>query len=188
MKPDNLALRPNCLLTRSPLVFVSGPRSLFSPNKMGSDLQDFILAHGYQMTSPWLPFRGKPQRTAALSLWLEKNKSKSFHFFMAENTWKEMQPVLEKTLHPFSTLNIINIKADTPRSRIENAKLSSFDVKPLEPSLTYRLHQFFCRIMGSQAIPYEQTLLVKDPTLYDRFLDRCIELAENEYKDLNSRM
>ena len=54
----NLALRPNCLMTRNPLVFITGPRSLFFYEKLGGTLQDFVAAHGYVVLNPVLPFRG----------------------------------------------------------------------------------------------------------------------------------
>lgn len=188
MTPDNLVLRPNCLLTRSPLVFISGPRSLFHPQKMAADLQTFIKAHGYQVAPLWLPFRSKKDRAQALEQWLQRNGLKSFHFFMAHATWVEMQTILEKNFHPFSTLNIINLKIEALRSHIENIELRSFEAPPQPSPLLYHLHQIFCRTLGTEPLSYEATLNTKDPTLYDRFLDRCVELAENEYKDLTSRM
>jgi hypothetical protein len=188
MTPDNLVLRPNCLLTRSPLAFISGPRSLFAPQKMATDLQEFVQAHGYQTESPWLPFRSTSQRKAFLHDWLLKNKSRSFHFFMAADTWNELQMILEENFHPFSTITIINRKENTSRSHLENVELHSFAVEECSSPILYQLHQLFCKVMGTNALNYEETLLAKDPTLYDRFLDHCIDLAENEYKDLTSRM
>lgn len=188
MTPDNLVLRPNCLLTRSPLVFISGPRSLFAPQKMAADLQNFVQAHGYQIESLWLPFRSIPQRKVFLQRWLQKNKSRSFHFFLASDTWRELQAQLEDNFHPYSTFTVINRKADTPRSHLENVELHSFSTEVRSSPVLYQLHRLFCKAMGSEALPYEETLLAKDPTLYDRFLDHCIYLAENEYKDLTSRM
>ena len=57
MNLDNLVLRPNCLMTKHPLVFLTGIRSLFYYEKLGALLQDFIAAHGYVVKSPVLPFR-----------------------------------------------------------------------------------------------------------------------------------
>lgn len=188
MTLDNLALRPNCLLTRSPLVFLSGPRSLFAPQKMAINLQEFLLAHGYQVESPWLPFRSASQRRVFLLHWLQKNKSRSFHFFMAQDTWDEFQALLKENIHPYSTFTVINEKVEAARSDLENIKIHSFSAQPQPSPLLYQIHQIFCKIMGSKALAYEETLLLKDPVLYDRFLDHCIYLAENEYKDLTSRM
>ncbi len=188
MKPDNLVLRPNCLLTRSPLVFISGPRSLFSPQKMGADLQDFVLAHGYQIESMWLPFRSASNRKIFIERWFQKNKSRSFHFFVASETWIEFKQILEANFHPYSTITIINLNSETPRSQLENVELFNFESLPTSSPVLYSFHKLFCAALGYKALPYSDTLLTKDLSLYDRFLDHCIHLAENEYKDLTSRM
>lgn len=188
MTIENLVLRPNCLLTRSPLIFLSGPRSLFATRPMGEELQQFMMAHGYPLAYLWLPFRSTVQRQKALGQWLQKNQAKSFHFFMAEETWRELQPILEQHFHPYSTITIINLNPETPRSHLPNTKLHGFGVEKIKAPLSYQLHGLFCSLMNSRALPYEQTLLDKNRLVYDRFLDHCVELAENEYKDLTSRM
>lgn len=193
MDLENLALRPNCLLTRSPLVFVSGPRSLFSPEPMAAELRQFIQAHGYQVAPLWMPFRSDQQRRKTVQQWLQQNQTKSFHFFMADQTWLELQPVFERCWHPHSTLNLIRQPSDIPASltlhtRLEKMPLTYFEVPRSVPPLRYRLHTLFCALMNSRAVHFEQTLLQKNRALYDRFLDHCIELAENEYKDSTSRM
>lgn len=188
MTLDNLALRPNCLLTRSPLVFISGPRSLLSPQKMGTFLQDYLQAHGYQVLSPWMPFRSKKHRKMALLNWLEKNKAKNFHFVMAEETWLELSDVIGTFFHPHSTVTLVNLKSDPPLQFFLTTTLQYFKSDPTQAPLFYRLHTVFSAFMGAQALPYAQTLLEKNKAVYDRFLDHCIQLAENEYKDLTSRM
>lgn len=183
MTPKNLALRPNCLLTRSPLVFLSGPRSLFSPQRIGNNLQDYLLAHGYQVSPLPLPFRSKIHRQQSLLSWLKRNQSQSFHFFMAAPTWVEFQNELLAFFHPQSTLTVLNLQIDTPRPQIKDTKLNPFSIQPANVDqipFTYRLHQIYSRLMGASALPYEQTLLQNNSALYDRVLDHCIELAEDE--------
>lgn len=166
MKTDNLVLRPNCLLTKYPLVFLTGIRSLFFYEKLGGPLQDFIAAHGYAVLSPALPFRSKNLRKAYLQHWFKQQESKQFHFILSEKTFDEFRDILKD--YPASSFTVTS--RDLGRYELNS---------PKEP-FSYKLHKLFCRAFGAKADFYSQTLQDKSPEFYDRFLDHCIELAENE--------
>lgn len=163
MDIENLALRPNCLLTRYPLVFITGPRSLFYHEKLGGFLQDFTAAHGYVVRSPAMPFRSPILRQLHLRNWLKQQPEGCFHFILSENTYNEFREFWLS----FESSTFTLVPRDLPQTL------------PREP-WSYRLHRFFCAIMGTSADPYEQTLPDNSPEFYDRFLDHCIELAEND--------
>lgn len=165
MNTDNLVLRPNCLMTKYPLVFITGLRSLFYHKKLASDLQDFIAAHGYVVLSPVMPFRSKELRQLQLKKWLSQQTVSTFHFILGEDTYAELQAVFT----PYSSSSFTLIPRD----------LKHKESTP-SPSLQYCLHQIFCRLTGNKAEAYEQVLPYKSLEFYDRFLDHCIELAENE--------
>ena len=179
MNLENLVLRPNCLLTRAPLVFVSGPRSLFEPNPLGNNLQKFLRAHGYQVSFLWMPFRSLTLRNAALISFFAIAPKKKFHFVMAKDTWNELRPVFENNPLQIVSITMINPSSTDFTSTLAPELFKSFKNNSNAP-LSYRLHRFFCWALGSRALPFDQTLLEKDKILYDRFLDHCIELAENE--------
>lgn len=191
MANENLVLRPNCLLTRFPLVFLSGPRSLFSPFKMAHGLQDFIAAHGYVVVPLALPFRDSIQRQQALSRWLNEKKSQNFHFVMAAPTWFEFQNQLTSRLNVITLESTLTLICSDPDSFNLNElpsvkdKIHIFNPESefeTSPPFNYQLHQWFCRCLGCPAVTYSQTLLKADKLIYDRFLDHCIELAENDYQ------
>lgn len=161
----NLALRPNCLMTRNPLVFITGPRSLFFFEKLGGTLQDFVAAHGYVVLNPVLPFRGET-RKQALSRFLENRQEKAFHFILSQHTQKEFSEILQK--YPGSTFTY----AEGFNKYFENRSIT--------PDLKYRMHRLFCKLNGAVADDFSAVFPEKNVVLYDRFLDRCIELAENE--------
>ena len=100
MNTDNLALRPNCLLTKYPIVFLTGIRSIFFYEKLGGFLQDFVAAHGYKVLSPILSFRSKKNRKSQLILWLKQPESnlnfqhKKFHFILSQNTFEEFYDII----------------------------------------------------------------------------------------------
>lgn len=164
MDLNNLVLRPNCLMTKYPLVFVSAPRSLFYHEKLGGQLQDFIEAHGYVVHSPAMPFRSKPLRQRYLQQWLLKQKDIGFHFILAEDTYQELKDILPET--HFNTFTRL------PTVLLGNEVLT-------EP-LFYKCHRLFCLLFGTKVPPYSQVLLDRRLEFYDRFLDHCVDLAENE--------
>lgn len=162
MDTDNLALRPNCLLTKYPLVFLTGRRSLFFYEKLGGELQNYIAAHGYVVYSPVLAFRSEALRKAGLQKWLKQQSIKQFHFILSPITRSEFSSIFEN--YPNSTFtHSTDVFVSTQR----------------EP-FSYKLHKLFCTAAGFKADPYFETLPDKSTEFYDRFLDRCIELAEND--------
>ena len=161
----NLALRPNCLLTRSPIVFLNGPRSLFFYEKLGGTLQDYIQAHGYQVLNPTLAFRNKELRKHQLEKFLKTQNSQKFHFILGAQTQNEFNEIFKT--YPESTFTHPEdfLKEDIP--------------KPSTP-LSYRFHQLLTNLYHIKSENYWATFPVKNVVLYERFLDHCIELAENE--------
>lgn len=152
-------------MTRNPLVFITGPRSLFFYEKLGGSLQDYIAAHGYVVLNPVLPFRGKI-RSLALARFLENRSEKAFHFILSRQSQKEFSEILQK--FPGSTFTFS-----------EDFK-EHFDKKNLSIPLSYSLHQLFCKFDGATADNYLAVFPDKNVVLFERFLDRCVDLAENE--------
>ncbi|MBY0555232.1 hypothetical protein K2P97_11930 [bacterium] len=166
MDINNLVLRPNCLMTKYPIVFVTGLRSLFFHDKLASELQDYIAAHGYIVLSPPMPFKNKNHRKFILEKWLQQQKEEQFHFILGEQTFGEFSEIFKN--FPESTFTI------APHDFKKNLQ------KKISTPLSYRLHSLYLMCLGSTAEPYEQTLPDKSTEFYDGFLDHCIELAENE--------
>lgn len=67
----DLELRPNCLLTRSPIVFVTGRRSLLYFLNYWNEIPGFLREHGYDVRVCSLPWRGTSSRYEFLSRFLE---------------------------------------------------------------------------------------------------------------------
>lgn len=164
---NNLVLRPNCLLTKAPICFITGPRSIFHFKEIGSELQEFLYAHGYLIRKIPLPFRNPQQRRQVFQRWLDQNRSQNFHFVMSQQTWNEFQNELQ-TLKK-STYTILGENFEVPLKT------------KWQIPLTYKLHQIFCFLDRVQAEPFEQTIPNDSYAIYNRFLDHFINLAENEY-------
>ena len=162
MNTDNLVLRPNCLLTKYPLVFVSGPRSLFHYSRYAGDLQDYLAAHGYRVFAPVMPFRSRALREIVLKNRLESLSEKNFHFFLSPATRAEFSPLFQN--YTDSTFT----------------NTADFAQDSVSAPLQYGLHKFFCFLKQTKAEPYKDTVPFTSPQFFDRILDHCIELAENE--------
>lgn len=67
----DLELRPNCLLTRSPIVFVTGRRSLFYFLNYWNEIPGFLREHGYEVRVCSLPWRGVSTRYELLTRFIE---------------------------------------------------------------------------------------------------------------------
>jgi hypothetical protein len=167
MDIQNLVLRPNCLLTKAPLVFLTGPRSLFFYSRLGAELQDYLAAHGYQVVNVPLPFRSQTNRQFALTRWYEQQSGNNGqHFILGPETYFEFKTQLDQI--PNSSLTIISKQFIAP-------KIPAWRIP-----MMYRLHQWFCQFYRIKPERYENTLSVSDSQVYDRFLDHCVELAEDE--------
>lgn len=147
-------------MTKHPLVFLTGIRSLFFYEKLGADLQRFIAAHGYVVKSPVLPFRSSELRRKALRTWLADQSSQHFHFVLSVATQNEFAEIFRSYPNCTFTLSICN--------------------STLQEPLIYKFHRLFCCVSGISADPFNETFPDKSAAFYDRFLDRCVELAENE--------
>ncbi|WP_041575168.1 hypothetical protein [Pseudobdellovibrio exovorus] len=154
-------------MTKYPLVFISAPRSLFYHEKLGGQLQDFIEAHGYVVHSPAMPFRSQSLRQRYLQSWLQRQTDAAFHFILAEDTYQELKDVLP-------------LNSNSTFTRLPVAHLNNSAAKPLTEPLFYKYHRLFSLLLGVKAPPYQQVLLDRRLEFYDRFLDHCVELAENE--------
>ncbi len=133
---------------------------------MGYDLQDFLAAHGYQVISIPLPFRHSGLRKLALKNFLTGSRHSRFHFFMGPETFKEFKAELQT--YATSTLTIVGEHSELTGLHFRSAPLS------------YRLHELFCCLSFTRAEKFKDTLPIQKRADYDRFLDHCVQLAEDE--------
>lgn len=92
-------LKPNCLLSRYPLIFITGHRSLFYFLKYWNQIPDFLAEHGYQVFTLPLPWRNHQQRLNQLRRVLQdfEQRQQKFHFFFDMTSLPEVEALLEKT-------------------------------------------------------------------------------------------
>lgn len=94
-------LIPNCLMTRAPIVFVTGPRSVFYFASYWNDLPVYLAAHGYDVRVMRLPWRHRPSRRQ----WVENLLTKQrVHLVLDVVTAEEMADLLRS--HPPLSLTV----------------------------------------------------------------------------------
>ncbi len=89
-------LIPNCLLTRSPLLFLTGPRSLFYFTAYWNTYTAYLAEHGYEVFNLKLPWNNSAQRSQRFGQFLleqEKNNN-GFHLFLDSSTLEEFNDQL----------------------------------------------------------------------------------------------
>jgi hypothetical protein len=94
-------LTPNRLLTRYPLVFLTGRRSLFYFLSYWNELPAFLTAHGYQvyvMPLPWKPTSAKNFLQHYFRRRAEKDAK--FHFIIDPSLYGVMEEILFAEAHP----------------------------------------------------------------------------------------
>lgn len=79
MFKKKLVLRPNCLLTRKPIVFISGNASPFLYKKPWQEAVYFLYEHGYKVEVLQLPFHKTSSKTLFFKNWVQKQLDQKAH-------------------------------------------------------------------------------------------------------------
>ncbi len=168
MTSNNLVLRPNCLLTKYPVIFITGTRSLFHAKPLAEpDLLHFLREHGYLVYCPPMAFRSKAGRSDMLKNWLEQLQAKKIHLILSHNTYSEFKHIWPQ----------FNIESTTFVTHIPKIQIHLTTTM----SLKYKLHELFLSLFKTNTCSSKEAFsLQKTPQLYDAVLDHLINLAENE--------
>lgn len=100
-KETTYELTPNRLLTRYPLVFLTGHRTLFYFLSYWNELPAFLTAHGYHvyvMPLPWKPKQAK--KFLQHYFHRRADKDKKFHFIIDSSMHSMMEELLLTEAHP----------------------------------------------------------------------------------------
>lgn len=124
-------LVPNCLLTKSPVIFVTGPRSLFYFRHYWNDLPPYLVAHGYDVRLLRLPWSNQKQRQEWADRLLREAPS---HLIMDLPTSEELAPFLPRW--PLHSIHIPKAQSDF--------------VSPANRAI-FLLHQFWLEKRGVRA-------------------------------------
>lgn len=91
-------LIPNCLLTRAPLVFIPGKRSLFYFLAYWNEIPHWLASHGYEVFLMPLPWSNDKKRMQAFRKFLAmKSQNKEFfHLFLDQSSLAMVKTLLSQ--------------------------------------------------------------------------------------------
>jgi hypothetical protein len=161
-------LRPNCLITRRPLVFITPPRSLFWYKNPWQHITHILYEHGYKVSVFQLPFQKISDQKKIFSR--NKDQLQNSHVFLDTVTYQNLKAELSELTD--STLTVI--------TDAEDLKLTTFQFNTCykNKSLSYYVHQFWCKTLGLKTPPADQVFENCPEKIWHKFLDHCIHLAE----------
>ncbi len=188
------ALHPNCLLTRWPLLFVTGPRSFFYFANYWNIYPSYLAEHGYEVFHLRLPWSNPILRKSRLIEFLKSQDAakRKFHMVMDSSTLKEFDAVL-KDLRPECVMSITEISGPettasekslaapfVPQATIETlpSQKGSFFIK-----WAYDLHRL---ILFGRPLPSLSTLGAIEATQLQNarlLLERAQSLAEMDLRE-----
>lgn len=89
-------LKPNCLLTRWPILFVTGPRSLFYFSKYWNHHSSYLAEHGYEVFTLHLPWKNSAERRQRMQEFFTARSAegRQFHLFVDSYTMEELKLIL----------------------------------------------------------------------------------------------
>ncbi|WP_413561079.1 hypothetical protein [Bdellovibrio sp. HCB209] len=108
-------LQPNCLLTRWPLLFVTGQRSFFYFSNYWNIYPSYLAEHGYEVFHLRLPWSNPGLRKTRLTEFLKSQDEakRKFHMIVDSATLLEVDSVLRE-LRPDCVMSVTEIADANP--------------------------------------------------------------------------
>lgn len=88
-------LTPNCILTRFPLLFIPGKRSLFYFSEYYNLIPSYLAEHGYDVFKAHLPWSHPQDRIQQLQRLLQQQKT-PLHLVLTQQSWIEFAGILHQ--------------------------------------------------------------------------------------------
>lgn len=150
-------LKPNCLLTRYPLLFISGPRSLLYFRKYWNQIPHFLSSHGYEVMELSLPWRNRALRQEHLNRFIAQAEAlgMSLHIIGDAACVPELQKLAAQRSSAVHSCSLITSGQVVNQS--SNAKPRPEELRPLQ----YQVNEV--HLPGTQ-------LLAPAPSLFWRLL------------------
>jgi hypothetical protein len=184
-------LIPNCLLSKNPLLFIDGKKSLVYSLQYWGLVPSYLQQHGYEVHELDLPWRKDLQREFALTEFLkaQEQQGRRFHLFFDASSRPLIRDVFAK--QTFDSVASITLIAPT-KTQISGQGLKplrqAFEVLPMDfkkNSWVWRLH---CLWTG-QKIPdarFHFEFNQKTNAFFETFLAQSMKLAEKDFADAPS--
>ena len=196
----SLELKPNCLLTRYPIVFLSGPRTVFRLFDHWNSVPLYLREHGYEVYVIEPSGKTRPERTASV---LSAIESLGRCHLIADGS-------LEQDLEEIASLRPLGVASSTvvktPDRNRYATRASGLSPRDLRPSLVevftiqgssangwmaksklvlLMAHNFLIQKRSPFIHPFETAEISPDSFANEaKFLDLAISLAERDVSGL----
>ncbi len=183
-------LKPNCLMTRYPILFLTGRRSLFYFMNYWNRIPDFLAQHGFQvmvLSLNWNNTRIRIHQMKSALSQLEKRREK-IHVFLDESSLSELIRIIDsRDYQCIESITLMGSGLKMPPYRLK-VPLHSLSLKrnPSSPPLFWWIHSLltFQLEAGSLNQKPENKLAQLGWQLSEengyRILERVQELAESD--------
>lgn len=101
-------LQPNCLLTRYPIIFLSGKTSIFYYGRYWNCIPEWLEAHGYDVLDFEFSHNSFTQRTHELQSLLDLLKGESFHFAADVSSIDELEWLAQNQMSSVRSLTLFS--------------------------------------------------------------------------------
>ena len=197
---QSLELKPNCLLTRYPIVFLSGPRTVFRLFDHWNSVPLFLREHGYEVYVIEPSGTKRQQRTASVLSAIESLGR--CHLIADGSLEQDLEDIA--ALRPLGVASSTVVKTpDRNRYATQRSSLSARDLRPsLVESFTIQgssvdgwmaksklvllmAHNFLIQKRSQFVHPFETAEISPASFVNEaRFLDLAISLAERDVSGL----
>jgi len=130
---SNLELKPNCLLTRYPLVFLSGRRSPFRLFDHWNEIPLYLREHGYDVWE--IETVPGPNPAGAILSAINELPAAKCHLIGDHSTLQELED-LARSKHP-KIASLTCVRNPKTRAQTKPRKPTPEDLKPLESAIEY---------------------------------------------------
>ncbi len=195
---NGLELKPNCLLTRYPIVFLSGRKSLFRLFDYWNEIPLYLREHGYDVWELEAP-PGK-DRTEAILRALEDLPADKCHLIGDSSSGEELE-ALARVSHP-KIASLTCVRNPNAEQRTKKTAPKPEDLKPFTNAIEYleltqsekpntnwrTLMAGFCLFVHNHVFldrsrrvdPIETGEFDGSFAIASRFLDLAVTLAERD--------
>jgi hypothetical protein len=171
---QRLQLKPNCLLTRREIVFLTPPRSLFFYKNPWVEIMTILSEHGYKTRLFQLPFHNIQFQKKVITRGMDNLNHK--HLILDcvtyANLFSELQSLKNSTITVIATNN----------NKVLNQDHFWFNPAEVRFSLSYWFHQKWCVVRQIKTPNRAETMMIFSKATWHALIDHCVRLAELDFE------
>lgn len=178
----SLVLRPNCLLTQAPLVFIPGRQSLFYFLKYWNQVPEFLYEHGY-MSEEWpLPWKSIELREQVLQARLLELRDQRRKVHLFTDHVEELEPLWRDFKDVITSITLVSLTSETHGYSHSLVLQKKWSLSPFFwlHKIVLNLHNRFSSSRVDATIVGLATSSVLQNSA--AWLDHVIKLAEEEFQ------